>query len=432
MSTPLALAAVTAVMRGLLYDVLVTDGAVPGLPGLEVTAVAPPKDGGGNTPRLNLFLYAVSPNAARRNAELPARDARGARLTNAPLALDLHYLLTAYGIGNFQSEAMLGLAMYVLHETPILTAALIERLLERGEANAGEAAISVSAEDLRGQLGEIRVTPEPMGLEELSKLWSAFQAPYRPSAAYTASAVLIEGARPTRAVLPVLGIGRDNTGIVVGAGAGLPLLSLIELPRRQPAAQLGDTLTLRGRNLEGDNLTVLIQGRWPDSLIELSPQGGATAERVEVSLPKAETAGDKWAPGHYTIALRLRRGNSLLRTNVLSLALAPRLRIDEAITLLSYDDPIKIYYEPLARPDQHVSLLVGDREIMPEPDDEHVADATFKLPKGMAPGTYALRLRVDGVDSLPFDPQKPSRTFDPQQTIEIPPSEDRDEGGAPR
>jgi len=431
MSTPLAIAAVTAVLRGLLYEGLAAAEGVGGLSGLDVTAVAPLKDGGGNTPRLNLFLYAVSPNAARRNADLPARDGRGARLTNAPLALDLHYLLTAYGAGNFQGEAMLGLAMHVLHETPMLTADLISRVLNSGEADAGETGVSVSIEDLRGQLGEIRITPEPLGLEEISKLWSAFQAPYRPCAAYTASAVLIEGGRPARAPLPVLGIGRGNTGVVVEAGAGLPLLSAIELPRRQPAAQLGDTLTLRGRNLAGDAPTILLQGRWPDSLIELSPEV-ATADRVEVTLPKAEAADKNWAPGHYTVALRLRRGSSLINTNALSLALAPRLRIDVAIKLELYADPIKIFYEPLARPEQHVSLLVGDREILPEPDDEHVADATFKLPKGIAPGHYTLRLRVDGVDSLPFDPQKPSRTFDPKQMIDIPPDEDMGEKGTRR
>ena len=42
-----------------------------------------------------------------------------------------------------------------------------------------------------------------MGTEEVSKLWSAFQSRYRPSAPYVASVVLIEAKRPTRAPLPV-------------------------------------------------------------------------------------------------------------------------------------------------------------------------------------------------------------------------------------
>ena len=42
--------------------------------------------------QLNLYLYQVTPNQGWRNAAQPSRDANGARLTNPPLALDLHYL----------------------------------------------------------------------------------------------------------------------------------------------------------------------------------------------------------------------------------------------------------------------------------------------------------------------------------------------------
>ncbi len=102
MSNALAIAGVSAVLKDLLdsgvIDHQVTDvlGA-----GVTVSSLAPdvvPIDGDAAAPRLNLFLYQVTHNAAWRNVDLPSRGASGHRISNPPLALDLHYLLTAYGI----------------------------------------------------------------------------------------------------------------------------------------------------------------------------------------------------------------------------------------------------------------------------------------------------------------------------------------------
>ena len=73
------------------------------------------------SPQLNLFLYQVTPNQGWRNVG-PAvrRRRRASRLTNPPLALDLHYLLTAYGAADFEAEILLGYGMQVLHEHPVL------------------------------------------------------------------------------------------------------------------------------------------------------------------------------------------------------------------------------------------------------------------------------------------------------------------------
>ena len=47
--------------------------------------------------QVNLFLHQVTHNPAWRNVDLPSLAADGkTRLTNPPLALDLHYLLTVY------------------------------------------------------------------------------------------------------------------------------------------------------------------------------------------------------------------------------------------------------------------------------------------------------------------------------------------------
>jgi len=73
---------------------------------------APPKpETNGSEPSVvNLFLHGVTPNPALRNHEAPYRDAGGRRRSNAPLALDLHYLLSAHG-GEAIREIGLGAAM---------------------------------------------------------------------------------------------------------------------------------------------------------------------------------------------------------------------------------------------------------------------------------------------------------------------------------
>ena len=86
--------------------------------------------GADKQPRLNLYLYQVTPNAAWRNMCFPALDASGRQIANPPLALDLHYMLTAYGALDLQAEVLLGYAMLLLHETPVLARAAIRKSLD--------------------------------------------------------------------------------------------------------------------------------------------------------------------------------------------------------------------------------------------------------------------------------------------------------------
>src|SRR3712207_763671 len=123
MSNALAIASVTAVLKDLLDNALIDDSisATVGGP-VTVDTLAPDRieTGEEEKAQLNLFLYHVMPNPAWRNVGLPSRDGNGGRLTNPPLALDLYYLLTAYGQQDFHAEILLGYAMQVLHETPVL------------------------------------------------------------------------------------------------------------------------------------------------------------------------------------------------------------------------------------------------------------------------------------------------------------------------
>ncbi len=141
MSSPLAIGAVSAVLRNLLDNGFIDVGAP--LSPVKVTAVAPDLiklDDPDTPPSLNLFLYRTSRNIGWAEVGLPWFDSNGSRLSNPPLALNLHYLLTAYGVADFQAEILLGYAMHVLHERPVLDRAAIRRALTRARSGHDPAA----------------------------------------------------------------------------------------------------------------------------------------------------------------------------------------------------------------------------------------------------------------------------------------------------
>ena len=112
MSNALAIASVTRLLKDLLNDTLV-NGDITGDIGTDVVVSALPLDraleaGGESRPsRLNLFLHRVTTNAALANTDLPTRDLRGGIVHRPRLALDLHYLVTAYAEQELHGEILL-------------------------------------------------------------------------------------------------------------------------------------------------------------------------------------------------------------------------------------------------------------------------------------------------------------------------------------
>lgn len=197
MSSALALASVTAILKGLLENGLAARG-VSGLVGGDATISTMPPDritlGTEERPQLNLFLYQIVPNTGLRSMGLERPAA--ARDTVPPLALDLYYLLTGYGSEEYQSEIVLGHGMQLLHEQPVLGREDLRAALKAASSTeagrvAAPALAALAGSDLPEQAEQIKITPEFLTIEEQSRLWSALQAKYRPSAAYKVSLVLL-------------------------------------------------------------------------------------------------------------------------------------------------------------------------------------------------------------------------------------------------
>jgi hypothetical protein len=260
MSSAFAIAAVTAVLKDLLNDGLINHDLSAKVGNVKVTALPPdlvPITNPDEPSRLNLFLYRVTPNIGWRNADLPSRNDSGTRLTNPPLALDLHYLLTAYSAQELHSEVLLGYAMQLLHETPVLTRDAINKTLKPSlpdDVTLPPGLDMLSTSDLAEQVEAIKISPQYLSLEEMSKVWTTMQKPYRPTTAYQVSVVLIQSTQPASSPLPVLMRGSGNEGVRVLPSLipPYPTIARIDLPNGQISALPGDTLTIVGHHLIGD------------------------------------------------------------------------------------------------------------------------------------------------------------------------------------
>ncbi|MEM1053945.1 MAG: DUF4255 domain-containing protein [Bacteroidota bacterium] len=428
MSNAFSLASVTAVLRGLIRDAL-ADGAVSSIisrdPAEAVTALAPDLIALGRTGDVgvNVYLYATTPNVGWRNAGLPTRNAAGVRLANPPLALDLHYLITAYGVQELHAEVLLGHAMQRLHQVPVLdrgairsTLALLPSPLDR-LADSG----------LADQVEQIRLTPSSLSAEEVSKLWSAFQASYRLSAAYVASVLLVEAEEPARSAIPVLTRGtpdpvtREERGVAVTTGVVPPVPTLDEVrpPRSQPVARLGDSVRLLGHHLDGTGHRVQVShSRFTDVSHEIAPDS-AEAGRVVFTIP---TVPAGWPVGHYILQVQMTRDGVERTTNTLPLTLAPRItNAPLAATIAPGPNPtatIVATVEPEVRPDQSASLVVGKREVLADPFASATGSLSFQLVIASA-GTLLSRLRVDGIESVYIDREASPPVFEPSQVVQL-------------
>ncbi len=402
MSNTLAIGAVTATLRSLLETEIAQEGG-----GLRVTTLPPEKaqtfgqaDGDG---RINLFLYHTQISPAWRNAD-PPRQVKPNESGFAPLGLDLSYLLTAYertdGDSTVLAHRLLGRAMLILHDHPLL--------------GADEIRAVVPENDLADQIERVRITPQPMSLEELSKLWMIFQTGYRISAAYQVSLVLIDSRRAARTPLPVLTRGEGDRGVNSQPDLvpPFPALLAVDLPEGQTTVRAGEEITLRGVHLSGSAVAVRFSGvRLTDPVIEAVT---GSAVEVKVNVPNLPA-------GSYTIAIRVSQGTQPDRfTNELPLLIAPRITSIAPTTAAAGDIAITVQCTPNVLPAQRAALLFGDREIPANARSAPTGTLSFDI-SGAAAGEYFVRLRVDGVDSLIVirsgTPPKPQ--FDPAQKVTV-------------
>lgn len=131
---------------------------------------------------LSLYLYQVVPNAHTNNRSL-IRTGAGQQ-DYPPLSLDLFYLLTPLSNAPEHNLVILGRSMQILAANPVIRAEFLNSLL-------------------RPNPPEARVTINPVTLEELTRIWNAFNEAYRLSVCYQVQVVSIDSTRPPEDGAPV-------------------------------------------------------------------------------------------------------------------------------------------------------------------------------------------------------------------------------------
>ncbi|CAD5108374.1 DUF4255 domain-containing protein [Zestomonas carbonaria] len=257
MSTALGIAATAAVLQQLLqsgFAALKLEDVL-GANAVAVTCIPPeriPADSAAS--QLNLFLYNQTRNPGWTNLDLPSRDSRGERIANPALALDLHFLIAAYGVADFHAEIMLGAAMQILHDTPGLGREAIREALMPAPTKPN-LPNQLQLAGLADQVEQLRITPLNHNTDEVSRIWAALQTPARPSAAYLVSVLLQQSTKSQRTPLPVL--GRNLYVVPLRA----PRLDRVESAAGLGAPILpGGLVRASGANLAAPQVRLLVNG----------------------------------------------------------------------------------------------------------------------------------------------------------------------------
>jgi hypothetical protein len=412
-STPLAIAAVTAVLTDVLNRSISTADVTDILGNTKVTAKPPDRlvpNGGTDPTGLNLFLYQVSPNQGWHNVGLPTRDTLGRRTDNAPLVLDLHYLLTATGAQDFWAEILLGYAMQGLHEAGVLSRPYIRQVLST-HPNPAMPPQLVNSE-LPEQVEQIRITQSALTIDDLYKLWSGFQGRYRLTAAYLVTAVLIESARSTRASLPV------KSRFVEVMPFDRIVIDKVAADDNKPIMQ-GATVIVSGSGLAADNVQLMIDGVDRTALAT-----STSASKIKLALPSP--LGNLLRAGTHGLQVvhPLTFGTNVPHrsrvSNLAAFVLHPALtvKLDGSATYTMSNNTklaaaiLDLTLDPAVTKDQKVVAILNATDgsdlaySFAAPAGNGIVAAatemtTVKVPvRGVVAGTYLVRATVDGAASL--------------------------------
>ncbi|MET0936670.1 MAG: DUF4255 domain-containing protein [Luteibacter sp.] len=401
MSTALAVAAVTQALKNLLADGVLDDHVTGSVGDVLISALPPDRiatEGVNAKSQLNLFLYQVTENAAWRNMELPTRDRQGDRVANTPLALNLHYLLMAYGAKELHSEILLGYGMQVLHETPLLPRKGLRKALAGVTAtDVPPQLTAIAASNLADQFEIVKLSPEVLSTEEISRLWTAFGAKYRPSVAYVASCVIIQRTDALRAARPV---ATSNLLVVPLQRPGI-------LDVQPSTIAVGGTLVLTGAQLYAPGVRVV----FPKETVV--PDPGGTMERLTVKVPGTLYAGVNTVAVTQPVDFHTPDGATRegAQSNVVAFMLVPT---PGAVPLtIARGGTLTVTVTPPVRYDQDADIIIGDVAIRvpprPAPPDPWPSPlppgwgttpgVSVVVPATVPLGAALLRVRVDGAES---------------------------------
>jgi hypothetical protein len=329
-----------------------------------------PLDSSGPDARVNWFLYRIDPHPAYRNMEPPQSGWRTAR-GQPPLALQLHYLLTAFPSGSGGtdgdqeqfSHGALAAVMQALAANPVL-----------GESDP---ALSAQAKPL---VEPLRITMDALDLEALSKLWTAASQPMRLSVGYQVSLVTIDALARHAAGPPV----RERR-VAVAPTLGPRLVDVT--PQR---ASAGIQVALTGEGLLSSTAYRLAReaddpaatGDWPLTVVS------STGDTVTLAIPRADLA-----PGLRRLDVVVTENGLQVGRDSIGLTLVPTITGTTPVATAAAGATVHLAVEHAAR-DLEV-VLRG--KVLPAANVTFVSatQVDVKIPAGAAAGPAPLALRAN-------------------------------------
>lgn len=409
MSDYLAVGGVSAVLKALLNASLASGGPSTVLvspPGITNKAPDLIPTGPDEPAQLNLFMYYASINPALRNLDLPSRSGSGGTMSNPPLAINLHYLVSAYGANPYDPEILLAFAMQVFHQNPVVPRNVIQTALTALDSGSpSNEAQLIAASTLASQIEQIRITPEALSTEEIYRLWTAFQVSYRPTTSYQVTVVVIQDTNTYQSNPPV------QTRSVLAVPLISPMITSVSPQMITP----GSTLTIQGNNFLGD-----VTGDTWVSFSGGAPIKPATLQNdcVRVTVPNTLQAG--------VCNVRVLRNvtfdssptpHTCFASNAFPFQLIPVIETPASPPYkVKQGKPLTIGVTPDVGILQTVAVYIGDQAI-PQPKGPLTGPAisstvAVTVPASISTGTYPLRIEVDGVQSLlTQDTNKASATY---------------------
>lgn len=146
---------------------------------------------------VSLFLYRVTNNEHLRHSLRPTDSSRSL----APLALDLHYLVTVWGRTGQAEHVIFAWVLRQLYEIQTLNAST---LMPGAGWNADEV---------------VQLIPAELSTEDLMRVWDALEPSYHLTTSYVARVVRIDGTTVAEEYAPVISSRLDLVKHEPGGGS---------------------------------------------------------------------------------------------------------------------------------------------------------------------------------------------------------------------
>ncbi|HEU4390057.1 MAG TPA: Pvc16 family protein [Blastocatellia bacterium] len=214
---------------------------------IQVTTLPPDDERVERDNGVNLFLFRVAESPFARNRDWPG-DRVTPGVKRPPVALTLHYLLTAYAKksadavrDDVTAHQILGNALAILHENAVLN--------DVHDSDFDADLDTQLAPELRNAFEKVKVTFSPISMEEFSKIWTGLSKAYRLSVAYEVSLVQIAPIQPA----PMAGPPVQRTNVDVSTLTP-PVITAVE-PSSGPA---GSVIKIKGSGFRQPGRTTIV------------------------------------------------------------------------------------------------------------------------------------------------------------------------------